>query len=263
MPRRGVWIGMAVAIPATVAFTPFHPLEPALQDPNVVAQPQPVVATTLVAPPQPVVATTPVATAQPVVATTPVAAAPATAQNLRAGSSAMAAPDRDVGSIVVNAALTRVGAPYVWGDAGPDSFDCSGLVVWAFHQAGITVPHSSEALATGGQPVALDQMQPGDEIVVTAPRLPEAPGEAVYAHVEIDPRAIEDAVRLDRALAVAPAASLFRRNDSGAANPTVQGLSLRAIGPSGAGRALVTLDGVPQHDPFGGWVIWGDRKSVV
>ena len=164
MARRGVWIGMAVAIPATVAFTPFHPLEPALQDPNVVAQPQPVVATTPVATAQPVVATTPVTAAQPVVATTPVAAAPATAQNLRAGSSAMAAPDRDVGSIVVNAALTRVGAPYVWGDAGPDSFDCSGLVVWAFHQAGITVPHSSEALATGGQPVALDQMQPGDVI---------------------------------------------------------------------------------------------------
>ena len=176
MARRGVWIGMAVAIPATVAFTPFHPLEPVLQDPNVVAQPQPVVATTPVATAQPVVTTTPVATAQPVVATTPVtaaqpvvattpvAAAPATAQGLPAGSSAMAAPDRDVGSIVVNAALTRVGAPYVWGDAGPDSFDCSGLVVWAFHQAGITVPHSSEALATGGQPVALDQMQPGDVI---------------------------------------------------------------------------------------------------
>lgn len=164
MARRGVWIGMAVAIPATVAFTPFHPLEPALQDPNVVAQPQPVVATTPAATAQPVVATTPVTAAQPVVATTPVAAAPATAQGLPAGSSAMAAPDRDVGSIVVNAALTRVGAPYVWGDAGPDSFDCSGLVVWAFHQAGITVPHSSEALATGGQPVALDQMQPGDVI---------------------------------------------------------------------------------------------------
>ncbi len=164
MARRGAWIGMAVAIPATVAFTPFHPLEPALQDPSVVAQPQPVVATIPVATAQPVVATTPVTAAQPVVATTPVAVAPATAQGLPAGSSAMAAPDRDVGSIVVNAALTRVGAPYVWGDAGPDSFDCSGLVVWAFHQAGITVPHSSEALATGGQPVALDQMQPGDVI---------------------------------------------------------------------------------------------------
>lgn len=98
---------------------------------------------------------------------------------------------------------------------------------------------------------------PADEIVVTAPRLPEAPGEQVYSSLPLDPSDIEDAIRLDSALAVAPAASLFRRNDSGAANPTVQGLSLRAIGPSGAGRALVTLDGVPQQDPFGGWVIWG------
>lgn len=109
-----------------------------------------------------------------------------------------------------------------------------------------------------------------ETIVVTAPRLPEAAGEQVYAALPIDPRAIEDAVRLDRALAVAPAANLFRRNDSGASNPTVQGLSLRAIGPSGAGRALVTLDGVPQHDPFGGWVIWGglppeliERANVI
>ncbi|MES1202576.1 MAG: TonB-dependent receptor, partial [Pseudomonadota bacterium] len=50
---------------------------------------------------------------------------------------------------------------------------------------------------------------------------------------------------------------LFRRNDSAIANPTIQGLSMRAIGPSGAGRALVALDGVPLNDPFGGWVIWG------
>jgi outer membrane cobalamin receptor len=96
-----------------------------------------------------------------------------------------------------------------------------------------------------------------EPIVVVAPRLPGAGGEAAYATLTVDPAAIEDAVRLDRALAVAPGAALFRRNDSGAANPTVQGLSLRAIGPSGAGRALVTLDSVPQHDPFGGWVIWG------
>lgn len=101
------------------------------------------------------------------------------------------------------------------------------------------------------------------EIVVTAPRLPEAPSEDVYARLPIDPVAIENALRLDRALAVAPAANLFRRNDSGAANPTVQGLSLRAIGSSGAGRALVTLDGVPQHDPFGGWVIWGGLPSEL
>src|SRR5262249_44074695 len=58
-------------------------------------------------------------------------------------------------------------------------------------------------------------------------------------------------------LRTAAGVSLFRRNDSGAANTTTQGLSVRAIAPSGAGRALVTLDGVPLNDPFGGWVIWG------
>lgn len=103
----------------------------------------------------------------------------------------------------------------------------------------------------------MDASADTETIVVTAPRLPEAPSESAYSSTPIDPALLEDAIRLDRALAVAPAASLFRRSDSGAANPTVQGLSLRAIGPSGAGRALVTLDGAPQHDPFGGWVIWG------
>jgi len=103
----------------------------------------------------------------------------------------------------------------------------------------------------------MDPSPPNDEIVVTAPRLPEAPGEAAYSAFQIDPVVLDTAIRLDQALAIAPSASLFRRNDSGAANPTVQGMSLRAIGPSGAGRALVTLDSVPQHDPFGGWVIWG------
>src|SRR5205085_11487142 len=61
---------------------------------------------------------------------------------------------------------------------------------------------------------------------------------------------------LDRALGEVPGVSLFRRTSSAGANPTTQGMSLRSIGPSGAGRALVTLDGVPQNDPFGGWVIW-------
>jgi len=103
----------------------------------------------------------------------------------------------------------------------------------------------------------MDAPTEAETIVVTAPRLPEAAGERVYSALPIDPEALEEALRLDRALSIAPAANLFRRNDSGAANPTVQGLSLRAVGPSGAGRALVTLDGVPQHDPFGGWVIWG------
>ena len=65
---------------------------------------------------------------------------------------------------VVQAALTQVGSPYVWGGAAPGGFDCSGLVMWAFQQAGISLPHSSQAQARGGQPVAVSDLQPGDVI---------------------------------------------------------------------------------------------------
>jgi cell wall-associated NlpC family hydrolase len=66
------------------------------------------------------------------------------------------------GMLAVQAALTRIGSPYSWGASGPSSFDCSGLVMWAFQQAGVSLPHSSQALAQGGQSVSMDQMQPGD-----------------------------------------------------------------------------------------------------
>ncbi|WP_142254121.1 NlpC/P60 family protein, partial [Mycobacterium sp. NS-7484] len=65
---------------------------------------------------------------------------------------------------VIQAALSRIGSPYSWGAAGPSSFDCSGLVMWAFQHAGISLPHSSQAMARGGQPVSTDSMQPGDVV---------------------------------------------------------------------------------------------------
>ena len=68
------------------------------------------------------------------------------------------------GTLAVQAALTRIGSPYSWGGSGPSQFDCSGLVMWAFQQAGISLPHSSQALARGGQPVEMSQMQPGDVV---------------------------------------------------------------------------------------------------
>jgi cell wall-associated NlpC family hydrolase len=65
---------------------------------------------------------------------------------------------------VIQAALSRIGSPYSWGGSGPSAFDCSGLVMWSFQQAGVSLPHSSQALASGGQPVSVDQMQPGDVV---------------------------------------------------------------------------------------------------
>jgi outer membrane cobalamin receptor len=50
--------------------------------------------------------------------------------------------------------------------------------------------------------------------------------------------------------------SLFRRSSSVVANPTTQGVSLRATGSTGASRTLVLWDSIPINDPFGGWVYW-------
>jgi outer membrane receptor protein involved in Fe transport len=101
----------------------------------------------------------------------------------------------------------------------------------------------------------LDQPPPV-EIVVQVARLPDAAGDPAFSILRIDPEVLTTADRLDDALETAPGFSLFRRTSSLGANPTTQGVSLRGIAGSGASRALVTLDGVPQNDPFGGWVIW-------
>ncbi|WP_084508654.1 C40 family peptidase [Nocardia pseudovaccinii] len=68
--------------------------------------------------------------------------------------------------IALDAAKTKVGAQYSWGASGPFSFDCSGLVQWAYKQAGIELPRTSFEQSHVGAPVAFEDLQPGD-IVVT------------------------------------------------------------------------------------------------
>src|ERR1700753_1229537 len=96
---------------------------------------------------------------------------------------------------------------------------------------------------------------PIETVVVTASP-PDPVGNAAFSVATVTAADLHDNTELDRALSQVPGLSLFRRDSSLSANPTTQGISLRSIAPSGAGRALVTLDGVPQNDPFGGWVIW-------
>lgn len=96
------------------------------------------------------------------------------------------------------------------------------------------------------------------EIIVTGRRDGVQPYERAYGPTVIDAATLATAPerRLDEALRAVPGFSLFRRSGSRTANPTAQGVSLRGIGPNGAGRTLVLVDGVPANDPFGGWVYW-------
>jgi cell wall-associated NlpC family hydrolase len=68
----------------------------------------------------------------------------------------------NVGTTALRAALTQRGKPYVWGAAGPDSYDCSGLVLWAFAQEGISLPHYTGDQWNSGMHVSRADLEPGD-----------------------------------------------------------------------------------------------------
>jgi cell wall-associated NlpC family hydrolase len=67
-----------------------------------------------------------------------------------------------IGAQALRFALTKRGDPYIWGAAGPSSFDCSGLVLWAYAQVGISLPHFTGDQWNMGVHVARADLQPGD-----------------------------------------------------------------------------------------------------
>jgi outer membrane receptor protein involved in Fe transport len=107
-------------------------------------------------------------------------------------------------------------------------------------------------------PAAWGQVAILDPVTVSATRAPERLSELPFTVEVIPQEAFSDpsAMTVDDVLQGTADFGLFRRNDSMTANPTTQGVSLRGLGPSGASRSLVVLDGVPLNDPFGGWVPW-------
>lgn len=74
------------------------------------------------------------------------------------------APQVTPAAKAVQAAESKVGSPYVYGASGPDSFDCSGLVQWAYKQAGVSLPRTSYDQASAGVPVSQSDLQPGDVV---------------------------------------------------------------------------------------------------
>ena len=81
------------------------------------------------------------------------------------GGNTVVYPSRPVGSYdsVVGYAMSRIGCPYVWAAEGPDAFDCSGLVTWAYRQVGISLPHQSESQRAAASYVgSVSEARPGD-----------------------------------------------------------------------------------------------------
>jgi cell wall-associated NlpC family hydrolase len=84
-------------------------------------------------------------------------------------SSGSIVANSEAAQIAVDTAMAQQGKPYVWAAAGPDSYDCSGLVQYAYAAAGISLPHSSRMQSQMGQQVSRDQLQPGDLVFFYSP----------------------------------------------------------------------------------------------
>ncbi len=110
---------------------------------------------------------------------------------------------------------------------------------------------------------ALAQAVPPDpaaarDIVVTGASLPRGQGDIAYDDATIDRDRLTATAsnRIEDILSDVAGFAQFRRSDSRSAQPTSQGATLRGLGGNASSRALVTLDGVPFLDPFGGWVTY-------
>jgi cell wall-associated NlpC family hydrolase len=95
----------------------------------------------------------------PVVTTAPSLAEPAVAGAAAAATRAAA----------LDHAMSKVGSPYRYGASGPNAFDCSGLVSWAFKKAGKSLPRTSRAQSKVGTPVSRNELQPGDLVFFYKP----------------------------------------------------------------------------------------------
>ncbi|PXX68670.1 cell wall-associated NlpC family hydrolase [Nocardia tenerifensis] len=72
------------------------------------------------------------------------------------------APMTTTGEVAIEAARSKLGADYRANSAGPDAFDCSGLVQWSYEQAGVSLPRTSYEQLGTGTPVSQGELRPGD-----------------------------------------------------------------------------------------------------
>ena len=108
-------------------------------------------------------------------------------------------------SDITSAALTKIGCPYVWGAAGPDEFDCSGLVCWAYAQAGFDLPSMGMRTTYGMYAnctiISKEEAQPGDIILMnfSSPGVPEHVGLYLGGGQMIHAPTFGESVRIENA----------------------------------------------------------------
>ena len=95
----------------------------------------------------------------------PARAARSTARG-RAAAPELQTPAGDT-SPVIAFALAQLGKPYVWAAAGPNAYDCSGLVLASYARIGVRLPHQTGSMIRYGRPVSRSQLQPGDIVFPT------------------------------------------------------------------------------------------------
>jgi peptidoglycan DL-endopeptidase CwlO len=88
---------------------------------------------------------------------------------LTVSASSLPRPANATIALIIKTALDQVGKPYVYGSAGPNGFDCSGLTMFSYAAAGIALPHSSKAQSEMGVPVSRADLQPGDLVYFYSP----------------------------------------------------------------------------------------------
>ncbi|MEP3226965.1 MAG: TonB-dependent receptor [Parasphingorhabdus sp.] len=136
-----------------------------------------------------------------------------------------------------------------WGQTEPVESNCDRFNSESncVHEA-----NGSNSLKTGPAPISV--------IDVIANALPQPISDRAYS-VEFPD--LEDHVRVENALRSIPGIQQFRRSDARSANPTSQGITIRGLGGNASSRAVLSLDGVPQADPFGGWVAWPGYEALA
>lgn len=154
------------ATTATVASEPAGPPANAPAGTSPPTAPQPSAAPSSVPPATATGSTTPPTTGPPT--TAPTTAPPTTAPPSSSSGSGSVAQAPGVNSVLAYA-RAQIGKPYQWGGAGPNSFDCSGLVMMAWEQAGIYFPHLAQDQYNLTARIALSALIPGDLVFFGTP----------------------------------------------------------------------------------------------